>query len=552
MPSRPLLILLLCLLIVPHGTGLAQDDPAAEIIHKKFEGIKIKGRINVGTCQLSSLYIMPELYKRRAYRPIWVKPQAVGELVAAIKETYRDGLDPADYHLEEIERMLTAQPGAQSPDPAVVASRDLILTDAFIRLANHSTCGKEDPLTFHPQWNLDRTVAGSDVVTYIEKGIEAPSIVQVVNDWKIHHPYYERLKEALARYRALRLSGGWKTVPDGPVLQMGMVGERVNALRERLAVTDNQLGATANPNRFDEDLKQAVMRFQKRHGLNQDGVVGKGTYAELNVPIADRIDQIRVNLERARWVLGDLGDTYVLVDIAGFRVIFQKHNSIVWSSRAQVGRPYRDTPVFKSNITYIELNPTWTIPPTILEKDVLPALRKDHRYLAKKNMVIVDDQDMKVNPATIDWSVYSARTFPYKLRQNAGQGNPWAVFKIVFSNPYLVYLHETPSTTLFEQEQRTFSSGCIRVEKPFELAELLMDNPTRWSIADLREAADTGKTQKIALPRPVPILLLYWTVEVDDEGRVYFKKDPYNRDPEVLKGLGRDAEITPVVYNRQP
>jgi murein L,D-transpeptidase YcbB/YkuD len=352
----------------------------------------------------------------------------------------------------------------------------------------------------------------------------------------------------LAEYRALREKGGWEALPPGTTLRKGMMDQRIPALRKRLAMTDALLDST-DPMVFDESLEQAVIRFQRRHGLKEDGVVGRNVLDALNVPAEERIDQIRVNLERARWVLRHLDDTFVLVDIAGFRVFFQKNNQIVWSCKAQVGRPYRDTPVFKSRITHVEINPTWVVPPTIFEKDILPGIRKDRRYLKKKNITVLDGKGRPVNPLSINWSLYPRQHFPFTLRQDPGKNNALGRIKIMFPNKYFVYLHDTPHKELFAQEERTFSSGCIRIEKPFELAELLLGDPDIWNQAGFMKAVRSERTRTVFLPGPVTILLLYWTVEVDDDGVIYFKRDPYNRDREVLEGLGRDAEITPAIKN---
>lgn len=548
MPRRILVTLMLCLMLTPvcaHGSQ-SFDAIVAGKIRGMMEGGTITGGLGVGTCQVSSLRVLPELYKRRGYRPVWVRPQSVEQLVEAIQETYHDGLDPKDYHLEEIRLLLAQTNTTASSDPSLAASRDLLLTDAFIRLANHSACGKEDPLTHHPQWNLDRKIDGADPVVFIEKAIEAPSLTQAIDERKTRHPYYGLLKAALADYRAIRASGGWARVPFGPALKKGRIDPRVAALRARLAVTDHLQETSGDPMTFDSRLEQALRDFQRRHGLKPDGVLGKGTLQALNVPVEDRIDQIRVNLERTRWVLHDVDTTYVLVDIAGFRVFFLRDNRIIWSCRAQVGQPYRDTPVFRSSISSVEFNPAWTVPQGIFEKDILPAVRKDPGYLGKKGIQVMDRSGRAVNPKTVDWSLYPARPFPYKLRQNPGPVNALGRIKIVFPNEYLVYLHDTPSKELFEKEDRAFSSGCIRVEKPFELAELLLDDPSTWSLPSIMAAVDSKKTQKVLLQRPVPILLQYWTVEVDETGVVSFKKDPYNQDAAVLEGLGRDAGITPV------
>lgn len=536
---------MLCLLLMPAGIGMAQsfDDTVAGLIRERLEGAVLTSELSVGSCRISSLSVIPELYRRRDYRAAWGNIQAVEQLTRAIEETYDDGLDPNDYHADEIRQIQALERSGKSPDPMLAASRDIILTDALVRLAFHTSCGKEDPVTHHPQWNLAMKIGDTDPVELIEKAIQSDSLARTIGSWRISHPYYDRMKAALAEHRAIRARGGWGTVPEGPALKKGMIDPRVVPLRMRLAVTDNLAGPASDPMTFDTALEQAVIHFQRRHWLRQDGAVGKGTLAALNVPVEDRIDQIRVNLERARWIIRDLEDAFVLVDIAGFRVFYSREGRIVWSSRAQVGQPYRDTPVFRSVIEYVEFNPTWTVPPGIFKKDVLPAVIKDPGYLKKKGLIVVDNHGRVINSKAIRWSRYENSPFPYNLRQDPGEDNALGRVRIFFPNKYLVYLHDTPHKELFEQEERAFSSGCIRLEKPIELSEILLDDPRKWNRTAIEETIRTGRTKIVPVPRPVSILLLYWTVEVGESGTVYFKKDPYNRDPSVLEGLGRDAQI---------
>ncbi len=544
------LSMLLCLLLVPAGFGLALtlDDGVAGGIRAMLEEVSAPVEIEVSGCRISAFSVIPELYERRSYRPFWTNSDAIDQMIRAIGEIYLEGLDPDDYHLREILRLRsTARDGGIASDPMAAASLDLLLTDAFVRLAYHSMCGKEDPVTYHPQWNVTAKIDETDPVEFIEQRISSPSITKTIRELKISHSYYEGLKWALAEYRMLRSSGGWEPVPEGPTLKRGMADPRVEALRRRLALTDDLPEASAEPMNFDLALEQAVMRFQVRHGLKPDGVAGKNTIAAMNVTVQDRIDQIRVNLERARWALRgiDLDERYVLVDIAGFRVFYLQGNRVIWSSRAQVGQPYRDTPVLRSAIVHVEFNPAWVVPPGIFQKDILPELLKNRGYLKKKDLKVIDNRGKAVDPKTIDWHNYVNRPFPYMLRQTPGENSALGRIKIYFPNEYLVYLHDTPSKALFEEEDRTISSGCIRVERPLELAELLLDDPSRWNMRRIEEAAESGRNQKVRLPRPVTILLMYWTVEVGQDGTIYFKKDPYDRDGLVLEGLGRDEDIRP-------
>jgi murein L,D-transpeptidase YcbB/YkuD len=302
---------------------------------------------------------------------------------------------------------------------------------------------------------------------------------------------------------------------------------------------------------FDEQLEKAVKHFQRRHRLTIDGAVGKNTLEAMNVPVQTCIDQIRVNLDRARWVLHAIGGKFVLVDIAGFHAYFFQEDRIIWESRVQVGRPYRRTPVFRSDIEYLVFNPTWTVPPGILRKDILPAVKKNPNYLKERNISVIDRQGNIINQDTIDWSQYPKGDFPHMLRQDPGPSNALGLIKIMFPNEHLVYLHDTPSRSLFESENRTFSSGCIRVEKPFELAELLLSNPAKWNQESFNAIIASKKPHTIMLPEHIPVLLLYWTVAVDQNGEVQFKKDPYDRDRAVLEGLEEDFKFRKRPFGKQ-
>jgi murein L,D-transpeptidase YcbB/YkuD len=277
-----------------------------------------------------------------------------------------------------------------------------------------------------------------------------------------------------------------------------------------------------------------VRRFQERHGLTPDGVVGRATSAALNVGVRERIEQIRANLERARWVTGDLREEFLVVNIAGFRLYLVRGGEVVWRTRVQVGRPYRRTPVFKAQLSYLVFNPTWTVPPTIFREDLLPEIRRDAAVLAERNIDVLDAAGSLVDPFSIDWR---ARSLPYRLVQRPGRTNALGRVKFMFPNEHQVYLHDTPSRDLFERESRAFSSGCIRVEDPMTLAlELLGPG---WDPARIERLVETGRTETVFLDEPMDLLLLYWTTEVDAAGRVYFWPDLYERDPAVIAGLAQ-------------
>jgi len=363
--------------------------------------------------------------------------------------------------------------------------------------------------------------------------------------------FYSRLKRGLADYRQIAAGGGWKPIPPGPNLEAGMRSDRVPAVRERLRVTGEYTGPDAQePRLFDSAVANAVKSFQERHHLAVDGVVGPATLSAMNVRVEERIDQIRVNLERMRWVYDRLPDDYLLVDVAGQQIDLFRDGESRWRSRAIVGRQDRPTPVFRDEIEYLEFNPSWTVPPTILKQDILPNARKNPGYVNKKGLDVITRGGQKVSPYAVNWHV-SAGAFPYQLRQPPGGKNALGRVKFMFPNRFSVYLHDTPGRNLFEKPQRLFSSGCVRVENPMELAELVLNNRDRWNQEKFRSIVDSKRTRWIHLEEPLPIILAYWTADAGEDGRVRFREDVYHRDAQVLAALNGDGPLR-LVYVGEP
>jgi len=311
-----------------------------------------------------------------------------------------------------------------------------------------------------------------------------------------------------------------------------------------LTVTGDLPAGTSTTSRdFDRDVERAVVFFQARHSLDDDGIVGKQTLEALNVPAKVRVNQLKLSLERLRWVNQEAVDTLVAVNIAGFRVFFYKNGQLEWSTRAMVGKHYRKTPVFRGDIAYLEFNPTWTIPPGILRNDTLPSIKKDPNYLASKNIRVIDRNGKFVDPSTVNWNQYS-KGVPYTLRQEPGPNNSLGTVKFIFPNAHFVFLHDTPHRELFAHSERAFSSGCIRVEDPLKLAELVLDQPDKYPRSELEQIVASRKTQRINLSPKVPVVIVYLTASVDSDGAVRFYKDVYDRDQRTL-----DAMNGPVIVN---
>ncbi len=519
-------------------SGTVNAAEANQPLQSRMSQLAERGSLELEGEVINSTQFLPEFYRQRDYRLAWdTHMDNARALSDRILSSHEEGLVPADYHAAAIQRLLAESSGKRLSEARQV-DLDIMLSEALARYAYHLRFGKVNPQRLDADWNMQRSFKGQDPVVELQAVIDSADLEAQLNASTTQLPVYKQFKQALASYEAIRAAGGWPVIPEGQTIKPGMQDARVPLLRERLQITGDLSTAVANgSSEYDAMLEEAVKHFQLRHGLDADGVVGKGTLAAMNIPVAARINQIRVNLDRARWVSQDVPETFVIVDIAGFNARLFRNGEVVWDEPAQVGKPYRKTPVFREDMTYLELNPTWTIPPTILAKDILPKMKKDSSYLQKKNMQVLTQDGKVVDPGTIDWSSVSAKGFPYIIRQTPGPHNALGRVKFMFPNPHFVYLHDTPSKELFNRSSRAFSSGCIRVRNPFRLAELLLQDQDGWDRSKIDSEIDSLKQQRVSLTEPVPVLLLYWTVNVDAEGTVYFKEDIYERDAKVLAGL---------------
>jgi murein L,D-transpeptidase YcbB/YkuD len=355
------------------------------------------------------------------------------------------------------------------------------------------------------------------------------------------HPGYGRLKTALLVYRALAQKGGWPAVPGGGKLEKGMKNDRVPALRARLKVTGEMPAAVDGASDlFDEAVEEAVKRFQLSHGLFADGIVGARTLKALNVEASSRVRQIELNLERWRWLPQNLGNPYILVNIAGYGLEVVENEAPVLTMKIVVGTAYQKTPVFSGKMTYIEMNPYWNVPHSIATGETLGKIRKDPKaFFAKENMRVfrAGQNGEAADPDAIDWSALSENNFPYRLRQEPGPRNPLGRIKFMFPNKHSVYLHDTSDPQLFGRERRGFSHGCIRIEKPMEMADFVMRGSREWPRSKIEAVLKTKETTVAYLPRPIPVHILYFTAWGNGDGTVHFLEDIYRRDERLDRAL---------------
>ena len=495
-------------------------------------------------CGVSDL---PRFYRRNRYRPVWIDnakaSHRVNDLLAAISSSRQHGLRPADYHFRAIASIVKyangrARRGA-SVDVATLADLELLCTDAYMLLGSHLLAGRVNPETLYAKWLVSDP--RSDFAILLQKAVDQDRIEESLRQQLPPHSGYTALKKQLARYRRLAATHKWKPIPAGGLIRKGNRDRRVPLIRKRLRLLgDLPASASGNSNRLDRSTFWAIARFQKRHGLKPDGIVGERTLAALNVTPARRIGQIKLNLERWRWIPHDLGSRHLMINIADYSLVVVEKELPVMRMRVVVGNSYRRTPVFSDAVKTIEINPYWNVPTRLAVDDLLPRIQKDPGYLARNDFSVFAGWKKgarEIDPATIDWSTVTADNFWYKFRQNPGPKNALGRMKFLFPNQFAVYLHDTPSRRIFLQNQRGFSSGCIRVEKPIELAEFLLEGRKGWNRRQILAAVDTGRRTKVRLKGDVAIHIMYWTAWVDREGVLQFREDIYQRDKPLAAAL---------------
>lgn len=534
-----LMLILINGLLVSYALANLQGEVALHITRI----IKKSSETKVFTCsseRICGTKVIPGFYNQRSYFPIWTNNGVVLKqahtLVKALLTAREEGLLPEIYHLAKIRSILDAisisKGRSEFPNPKIIAELDILLTDAFLLFASHLRAGRVNPETIHTAWLA--YLPEIDLGAVLTSAIQSNQVAERLRALNPTHDGFKRLKDALFKYRQIARTGNWPQISSGPTLRLGDRNKRVVSLKTRLKITRDLIeNISGDPEHYDSLLEAAVRRFQYRHGLKIDGIVGKNTIVEINQTVFQRIRQMELNLERWRWIPDDLGKRHILVNIANYHLSVVENDVSVLEMRVVVGRHYRRTPVFTETIKYLVLNPFWNVPFNIAVKDKLPLIKEDPDYLKKNHFSVFtgwEDNPKIVDPQSIDWNQISRSNFVYRFRQDPGPDNALGRIKFMFPNRFSVYLHDTPQRELFDETIRTFSSGCIRAEKPFELASYLLKDNSRWNPKRLKIAIENGKNRSIPLKNPVSIHVLYWTAWVDKGGTVHFRDDIYNRD----------------------
>jgi murein L,D-transpeptidase YcbB/YkuD len=467
-----------------------------------------------------------KFYQSHQQQTIWLDGDELSErgeeMMAALRQSEVDGLPPDLYRVPTAEAILTRLASADTADAeladternALLAELDVLLSEGMARYAQDLAQGTVDPeAESQLAWEIPREHAPQQSV--LEAIATGRPVADVVSQLRPRTPHYARFMQALARYRQVEARGGWKQLPRDLSIEAGDRAPGVALLRERFVLGPDpreaqlaQAGA-AQPDVFDDQLVEAVKHFQTRHSIEADGQLGTGTLRELNHRVDERIAELRLNIDRWRWLPHELGARHLIVNVAGFEMEVVDNGRVVQTMDVVVGQQNWKTPIFADTMEYIVVNPYWNVPPSILEDEIVPALQQDPAYLERNGM---------------------ERTSDGGVRQRPGPKNALGRFKFMFPNKDNIYLHDTPADHLFARTRRDFSHGCIRLERPRELAELLMRMATKRSPDDLDGMLETNQEQWIKLDEKLPVYILYFTAWVQEDGTVRFHHDVYGRD----------------------
>jgi len=483
-------------------------------------------------------------YQERNYQPAWCSAGGISSAaqrwLSILGRVEQEGMSGLLMHRAEILQRLDPE------GPEELADLDLMLTDSFFEYARRMGRGQLDSSLADPDWHIPQPEIRP--VVLLEQAVDSGHFADTVAALLPRHTDYRKLREALTRYLAVQKSGGWPVLQSsGRKLQPGDTSEDIQKLRQQLSVVGDLAQDDVPGYVYDTALERAVIRFQQRHGLQSDGVIGKRTRAELAVSVEQRIEQIRLNLERWRWLPRDLGPRYITVNTAAFELQVHDQNTVPLSMRVIVGKTRHPTPVFTEKMRYLIVNPYWNVPTIVATRDLIPKQLSNPDFFQSRRIRVLSGWQpgaVEVDPDQVNWQDYlNGDYLPYKLRQDPGPENALGRIKFMLPNRFSIYLHDTPGRQLFNKPVRTFSAGCVRVEKPMALANYVLGTQQPYAQALLEEVIDQEETRTLSLPDPIQVYLLYQTAWVGEGGTLQFRNDIYGHDRRLAAALRR--EIAP-------
>ena len=489
---------------------------------------------------------LQKFYEPTGYAPAWVHgsqpvPQALS-LIEVLRNAGKKGFDPEDYDASRWEERIRSLKDSLSA--SALARFDVAVSVCTMRYVSDLRIGRINPQHFNFGLSVERKKY--DLATFLRDQIlTAPDLQAVLDEVEPPFAGYRRTEQALARYIELARNDDGEKLPEvkkpiDPGQSYAGVPRLVRFLR---LVGDLPADAVlpGDPQTYDGAVVDAVKHFQRRHGLEADGRLGPATIKQLNVSLQDRVLQLRLTLERWRWLPADFSAPPIIVNIPDFRLrALDEDNKVVMDMRVVVGKAMRtQTPVFTRDMTYVVLRPYWNVPPGILRSEIVPAIQRDRSYIARKNYEVTTQDGKVVTAGEISDEVLAQlRAGKLTVRQTPGPSNALGLIKLIFPNEHNVYLHSTPSQSLFSRSRRDFSHGCIRVEKPAELAAWVLRNNPGWTLEKVQEGMQNGKDDvTVNLVKRVPVFIVYGTALAYENGEVHFTDDIYGHDAKLAAAL---------------
>jgi L,D-transpeptidase YcbB len=491
---------------------------AQAVVHAKESP---KTSLNLNTTALSQLYNAHVGYIWLKHRKFTSQTHDALEFIAS---STNHGFNPNDYHHALLKFLDPEESKTQAQQ------FDILLSDGLLKLMHDLAIGQLKSTDVDPQWEIPQTTF--DAINYLQQSLINKQLKNQLNALIPNIAEYQVLTSALARYQSYEERGGWQEIPEMPLLNPDDVHVSVPLIRERLKFVNQSLfkANTTKSHFYDPALVDAVKQFQRQHSLKVDGIIGTETRLAMNISAKQRIQQIKLNLERLRWLPKDLGQRYIMVNIPNFSLtaIDQDQNKL--KMRVIVGKRKRPTPSMSGQISHLVFNPYWNVPRKLARLDLLPKQQQNSNYFYLQDIRVYKNEQgekMEVDPFFINWDELSSHHFPYSLIQDPGETNALGKIKFFMPNPWDIYLHDTPNKGLFSDANRNFSSGCIRLEDPIALAHFsLANNDQQFSIDD---ALASGENQWFKLSQPINVYTTYFTAWANESGFI-FAPDSYKRD----------------------
>lgn len=486
--------------------------------------------LNSENSSLFQLDSVRAFYNNRNNELAWSNPKLRKALIDTLKLAEVQGLFYKDYHGKELEKILLNPNDLNQQE---LIKLDYLLTDAFFTFGDHLLNGKIDRKKLPKTWDIPKN--RRNLVKLLEQAVQENNLEIALSQIRPTHQIYRQLIAASKEYKKLKTDfKGFEEIEKGKLIKPGMQDPRLLKIQTRLKFFGYLRPIDTLSTYYSKPVQEAIKQFQQENGLMVDGIIGNKSIGVLNQGFDKRYEQILVNLERWRWYPRDLGSYYILINIANFQLQVVKKNQTIRTHKIIVGRESRKTPIFSDEIKFLDFNPSWYIPPTIKNKDVIPGARKNPSYLRNKNIDVYNNFGQKLNPFQIDWSSNAVSAYQYK--QDPGSTNPLGKVKISFPNKYIVYLHDTPSKSLFEGNFRAHSSGCIRVENAVDLAKYLLSDQKEFTSEEIDKIIDKGTTKRIYMDQKVNVHIFYWTAWREN-GKTKFTDDIYNYDEATYNAL---------------